>query len=258
MSYRTDPDLSFLQYADNDDLLLLADTLMFKDVKHKEKKQYRATSTLQKDINFKKCYPKQMRGLWMSIAEELQKFGGHSGVNWLFRLNKGILYREILTDVCKLQKVRNIDFKKDGIAKIENALLEKTVELIVEKMSESDRKELINGLKHVDDFKAILWDNPGILLADLIKLVFKQGGFKSYILTLQLVNGISKAVVGRGLSFGANAALTKYIGSFMSGPLGWAFAVITTLWSFMGPNKNVCLRSCVIVAYMRKKKMLGY
>lgn len=260
MSYRNDPDLEFISKASNDDLLLLADTLMYKDAKHRENKSHRGTSTLYLDDKFEANYPHNLKAIWQPIAEELQKFGGHSGVNWIFRRNKGVLYREILIDVCKRQKVKNINFKKDDISIIENAFLQKTVELAIEKMSESDRRELVDGLKNIealsDQLKKAVISKEGLL--NLVQLAFKQGGFKSYILTLQVVNGISKTVFGRGLSIGANAALMKYIGSFMSGPWGWAFAAATTVWDIMGPNKDVSLKGVAIVSYMRKKMELGF
>lgn len=260
MAYRTDPDLEFLSRASNEDLALLADSLIYKDAKHKRKKSPRFTATLCYDNDFDANYPHNMRKLWKAIAEELQKFGGHSGVNWLFRANKGVLYREILIDVCKYQKVKGVDFKKDSVSTIENAFLQKTVELAIETMSERERKELIDGLRNVEGFedslkKAVMSKDT---LLGVVKIAFKSGGFKSYVLTLQIVNGISKAVVGRGLSLGANAALMKYLGSFMSGPLGWAFAAVTTVWGFMGPNKDASLKGVALVSYMRKKKALGY
>jgi uncharacterized protein YaaW (UPF0174 family) len=259
MSYRIDPDLEFISKASNDDLLLLADALMYKDAKHREKKSPRGTATLYLDDKFEANYPHNMTALWQPIAEELQKFGGHSGVNWIFRRNKGVLYREILIDVCKRQKVKNVNYKADDISSIENAFLQKTVELAIEKMSESDRRELIDGLRNVealgDQLKKAVISKEGLL--NLVQLAFKQGGFKSYILTLQVVNGISKAVLGRGLSLGANAALMKYIGSFMSGPWGWAFAAVTTVWDIMGPNRDASLKGVAIVSYMRKKMELG-
>lgn len=260
MAYRKDPDLEFLSRASNEDLLLLADVLTYKDAKHKQNNSPRGTATLYLDDKYDTCYPNNMKALWMPIAEELQKFGGHSGMNWLFRANKGVLYREILKDVCKLQKVKNVDFKKDSISTIENAFLEKTVELAIEKMSEKERKELIEGLRNVEGFGDTL-KNAALSkenLLGVVQIAFRAGGFKSYVLTLQVVNGISKAVLGRGLSLGANAALMKYIGSFMSGPWGWVFAAVTTVWGIMGPNKDATLKGVAIVAYMRKKMSLGY
>lgn len=260
MAYRKDPDLEFLSRASNEDLALLADSLIYKDAKHKENDSPRGTATLYLDSDFKANYPHNMIKLWKAIAEELQKFGGHSGVNWLFRANKGVLYREILKDVCKYQKVKAVDFKKDSISTIEDAFLQKTVELAIEKMSEQERREMIDGLKNVEGFgeslKKVTMSKDALLAA--VQIAFRSGGFKSYVLTLQVVNGISKAVIGKGLSLGANAALMKYIGSFMSGSLGWAFAVVTTVWDFMGPNKDASLKGVAIVAYMRKKMALGY
>ncbi|MCF2658808.1 DUF3944 domain-containing protein [Parabacteroides distasonis] len=259
MSYRTDPDLEFLQYADNDDLRLLADVLVYKNADDMKIKVTRMTATLQLDEDYDRCYPHNMRKLWKPIAEELQKFGGHTGVNLLFRWNQGVLYREILKDVCEKQKVKGVDFWNDPIHIIENAFLERVVIMALEKMSESDRRQLVEGLKNVRSFREQLQSKvfSKDSLLGLVKIAFKQGGFQSYVLTLQVVNGISRAVVGRGLSLGANAALMKYVGSFMSGPLGWAFAVVTTVWGFMGPNEGVCLKAVAIVAYMRKKKLLN-
>lgn len=260
MSYRKDQDLEFLSKASNEDLVLLADSLIYKDAKHKSQKSPRFTATLQMDSLFDANYPNNMQVLWQSIAEELQKFGGNSGANWLFRRNKGVVYREILIDVCKRQKVKKVDFQKDSISAIENAFLQKTVELAIEKMKEDERKELLDGLRNIESFgdfvKNTIMSKEALL--DAVQIAFKAGGFKSYVLTLQVVNGISKTVVGRGLSLGANAALMKYVGSFMSGPWGWAFAAVTTVWGMMGPNKDATLKGVAIVAYMRKKMSLGY
>lgn len=260
MSYRKDPDLEFLSRASNEDLLLLADILTYKDLKHKQNDSPRIAATLYLGDDYKKYYPNNMKALWKPIAEELQKFGGHSGVNWLFRRNRGVLYREILIDVCKLQKVKNVNFKKDSVSMLENAFLQKTVELAIEKMSEKERQELIDGLRNVEGFsdllKNVVKSKEGLLGA--VQIAYKAGGFKSYVLTLQVVNGISKAIVGRGLSLSANALLMKYIGSYMSGPWGWAFAIGTTVWSLMGPNKDATLKGVAVVAYMRKKMALGY
>lgn len=260
MAYRKDPDLEFLSRGSNEDLALLADTLIYKDAKHKRDNSPRFTATLHRDAGWKSNYPNNMRALWQPIAEELQKFGGHSGINWLFRANRGVLYRDILIDVCKLQKVKNVDLKKSNTSTIENAFLQKTVELAIEKMSESERKELIDGLRNVEGFRDVL--KNAIMskeaLLGAVEFAFKAGGFKSYVLTLQVVNSISRAVLGRGLSFSANAALMKYLGSFMSGPWGWAFAAVTTVWGFMGPNTDATLKGVAIVAYMRKKMSLDY
>lgn len=255
MSYRKDPDLEFLSTADNEDLLLLADTLLYKDAQDKKDKLTRWAATLDQDDLFDYCYPHHMRSLWQPIAEELQKFGGHSVANWLLRGNQGVLYREILADVCERQNV-NVDLINSTTAEIENAFLEKIVELAIENMSDAERRELVQGLRNVKGFGDQLKENiiSKKTLLTVVKLAFKQGGFNSYILTLQVVNGISKAVIGRGLSFAANHTLMKCIGSYMSGPLGLAISIVTTAWGAMGPNKDVCLKSVAIVAYMRKKK----
>ena len=259
MAYRNDPDLVILSQASNEDLLLLADALMYKDEKHKKNDSKRLASTLWLDNDFKKCYPNNMRGLWKPIAEEIQKFGGHSGVNWIFRFNKGVLYREILIDVCKKLKVKKrvptINYKKDLTSVIENAFLHTMIEISIEKMTDAQKRELIEGLKNIDGFKEQFKSeilSPATLMG-VVETAFKMGGFKSYIFTLQLVNSISKAVIGRGLALSANAAISKGLSSFFSGPWGWVFFGVTSVWDILGPNKTVCLRAVTIVAYMRRK-----
>lgn len=259
MSYRKDPDLEFLKNAEDNDLALLADALIYKSAEDKRNASPRFAATLQLDDKFNSNYPHNMRALWQSVAEELQKFGGHSGVNWLFRGNQGVLYREILEDVCKKQKVKGVDYSGDSTSKLEDALLERMVSDVIKRMSDAELREMVHAFREVREFKDLAKD---FLLSkervlDVVKIAFKQGGFKSYVLTLQVVNGISRSLLGRGLSFGANAAMMKYLSSFMSGPAGWAFAAITTVWGFMGPNSDATLKGTIMVAYMRKKMALG-
>ena len=47
MAYRPDPDLEILSKASNEDLLLLADVLMYSDEKHRKKQSRRFATTLE-------------------------------------------------------------------------------------------------------------------------------------------------------------------------------------------------------------------
>ena len=259
MAYRKDKDIEFIAHASNEDLKLLADTLVYKDFTYDNKHKKRVAATLHRADKYKRYYPNHMFMLWQDIAEEIQKFGGHSGVNLIFRGNKGVLYRDIVIDVCKNMKIKGIKYSGLTTPEIEDIFIEKFIEMAIQEMSEDQIKELLKGLrcdKNINEHIKDLVFSKDTLLA-IVKLAFKKGGFTSYILTLQVVNGVSKAICGRGLTFAANAALMKYIASFMTGGLGIAITAITTVWGFLGANKQVELLTVTLISYMRKKQSLN-
>jgi len=93
MAYRNDNDLEFLQNLKSSDLNDLVETLIYD--KDGEK---RYTEELSEADRYKQYNPEHIK-YWKDIAEELQRFGGNSFVNVL-RLGEGVLYKEILMDVC--------------------------------------------------------------------------------------------------------------------------------------------------------------
>ena len=81
-----------------------------------------------------------------------------------------------------------------------------------------------------------------------------MGGFKSYQLTLIVVNAISRALIGRGLTFAGNAALTRTM-AILTGPIGW---VITGLWTAIdvaGAAYRVTIPAVIQVAALRQKHL---
>lgn len=120
IKYRIDDDLAFLQYCKEEDLRVLAGYLT-----HDKDQSARIASELLEDESFKKFAGKkdQYRHCWQLIAGELQHFGGDTIVN-LFR-GDGVLYKEILSDVCDNQKVKTE--KNSSAYAMENKLLEKFI-----------------------------------------------------------------------------------------------------------------------------------
>jgi uncharacterized protein YaaW (UPF0174 family) len=238
MAYRNDNDLEFLQNLESSDLNDLVETLIYD--KDGEK---RYTEELSEADGYKQYNPEHVK-YWKNIAEELQRFGGNSFVNVL-RLGEGVLYKEILMDVCDKLKV---NYNKNSSAeKIETNLLMKILEDALEKMSPEELKELADsiGLKNTQSF------TPQVMTG-MFQAIFRAGGFKSYQLTLIIVNAILKAILGRGLSLGANAALTRTI-AILTGPIGW---VITGLWTAIdiaGPAYRVTIPAVIEVAALRQK-----
>jgi len=87
-----DKDLEFLQFIKSEDLNKLVDILTNP-----------STEELTKRDIYKEFQPDHSQ-YWEEIATELQHFGGNTLAN-IVRVRRGVLYAEILRDVCKVLKV---------------------------------------------------------------------------------------------------------------------------------------------------------
>lgn len=237
MAYREDKDLEFLQFCDNDDLKLLVDFL----TKGKDGNK-RLTEELLSNERFKNCGGNYAE-VWDLIAAELQCFGADS-ILTLFRGGKGVLYREILTDVCDKLKVNYNS--KSKIEKIEENLLLKIVEDSLEKMSEEDKREFAKRMNiNISNLSSV-----AIMAA--LQGAIRLGGFASYHLALIIANSTAKLIAGRGLALVANAGLTRGLAVF-AGPVGWVISGFLTLPMITGPAYRVTIPSVIQVSYMRQK-----
>lgn len=239
MAYRYDKDLEFFSEISSQDLndLVLALT--------KDKNGASLwTEELTGSDQYKAHHPDHAR-YWQLIAAELQCFGANSLVTAL-RGGKGVLYHEVLTDVCGKAGVRDVK-SSDSAMEIEDKLLNKLLGDALEKMSEAERAEFakIIGVANLKNFA------PATLTAAL-QLAFKAGGFKSFQLTLIVANAVSRALLGRGLALAGNAALMR-TASLLTGPIGWAITGAWTMVDVAGPAYRVTLPAVIQVAMLRKK-----
>lgn len=237
MAYRYDEDLEFLKELDSLELEQLVEILIY------DKDGEQRNGNLATSDKFEQFYPNH-KEYWEEIAGELQRYGAND-FSTALRKGKGVLYKEILIDVCKRLKV---NFNKDSdTVQIENNLLMKILEDSLKNMSDEQRKEFAEamGMKNLKSF------SPSSM-ARMFQTIFRAGGFKSYQLTVVIVNGVLKALVGRGLSFGANAALTKAM-SIMTGPVGIAITAIWTAVDIAGPAYRVTIPAVIEVAALRQK-----
>lgn len=237
IKYREDNDLAFLQYCDNDDLELLVDFL----TKNKNGNE-RLSQELLSEERFKNCEKKYSK-IWDLIAGELQLFGADS-IATIFRGRKGVLYRELLIDVCKKLKV-NFNPKSE-IELIESNLLLKIVEKAIEKMTEEEKREFAERM----NISITNLSTVAIMVA--LQGVIRLGGFASYQLALIIANSVAKLLAGRGLAFAVNAGLTRSLSVF-TGPFGWALSVLLTIPMISGPAYRVTIPCVIQVAYMRQK-----
>lgn len=181
------------------------------------------------------------------IAAEIQRYGGNSFAN-IFRGGKGVPYAEILRDVADQLKINyNISSNLDTI---ESQIQIKILTQAYEKMSKDERRELLNELG-VGGVSI-----PAALPVAAIQGAIRLGGFAAYRLAVIVANSIARFLLGRGLSLGLNAALTRSIGVFV-GPIGWGLTAILTLVDLAGPAYRVTIPCVLQIAYMRQKSMIA-
>lgn len=238
MAYRSnDAGLSFLGTLSSEELDDLVRILTYD--KDGEK---RFSEFLTQSEKYKQHYPNHIM-YWEEIGEEIQLFGGNSFAN-LFRGGKGVLYREILYDVCNKLKV---NFNKSAPTEIiEDCLLQKILYDALNKMSPEQIKELSMELG-IDNFTNL----SGQALSGVFQAIFQAGGFASYKLTLIIANAIARELTGRGLTFAANHTLTKTM-SILTGPIGWTITGIWTAFDLASPAYRVTIPAVIQVAYLRK------
>lgn len=240
MAYRSDSNLSFLREIESEDLEDLVYCLT-----HNKDGDIRLTEELTMSDDYKAHHPDHKQ-YWKSIAAEIQCFGANSFATML-RGGEGILYKEVLIDVCDKMKV-NYN-KESGVEKIENNLLMKILTDAIEKMTPEELKELAvsTGVKNTSGITSEA-------MVGIFQAIFRAGGFKSYQLTVIIVNAVMKVLIGRGLSFAGNVALTRTM-AVLTGPIGW---VVTGLWTAIdiaGPAYRVTIPAVIQVAVLRQKFM---
>lgn len=225
MAYREDKDLEFLKSLERTDLRDLAFVLT-KDEKAGKKL-----------ANFKSNEDEEYKKYLHDLLEELQRDGGNTFVN-LLRGGKGVLYKEILCEVCEKFKVK---FDENSSAEvIEEALIKKLFREAIEKMSEQERQELIKDL----DIKTTDTSASGIISA------LQQGIFFSQMAFI-VANAIWKAIFNTALSMGANATLAR-AAAILAGPIGMAITGLWTAIDIAGPAYRITIPAVIQIALLRQ------
>jgi len=241
--YRKDPDLEFLRKCENEDLKTLSELLIYNQYGGK-----RIAGELNNAERFLNCRGHYTR-VWDLIATEIQLFGGDAIINCC-RVRRGILYRNILINVCK--KLRVNFSKRASIEKIEEHLLAKVIEDALEKMTEEEKRDLATEMNIVGNIGQV----GGQGLTAVLQGLIKAGGFRSYQVALRIANAIARAVTGRGLAFGVNAGLTRVL-SILAGQVGWIAQAVLLIPIITGPAYRILIPVTIQVAYMRQKMQCG-
>lgn len=207
-----------------------------------------SNSLPQKNPEFKKDYSKFAN----KIREEIILFGGNTFANLGRKIFGGQLYYdEIVYDVCDYCDVEGIG-KSMAVMEMEQLLLEKIAEDAVNHMTDAEKERLIDVLREGGMQIAKDYVHDPTALVDVIRGGFVLGGFQSYTMAVTIANQISSIIVGHGLTFAANAALTKGLAAVMTGPLGWAIDALWISISIAGPSYKVTASVVPYIASMRQ------
>lgn len=232
----SDPDLALFEAADADDLGVLIDHVTDKG----EGRISLASETCKTLFEAKETpISASVRAL---LAEELRRFGGNSLANVI--RGEGVAYREVVCDVARHVKAEFSPKSEIGI--IELAIIHAVMKQSFEKMSEQERADLFA------EFGARYTTGSAPAAMGLLQAAIKASGFGPFKLAAVVANAVSKALLGRGLSFGATATLMRGISTF-AGPIGWALTAIWTVFELGSPAYRVTLPCVIQIAYMRQK-----
>ncbi len=180
MTCRYDSDLAFLRQLSSNDLKDLFDVLVYdKDG------TLRMNEELTNSTEYKR-YGHDYVKYAERIAEELQRYGGNSFMNF-FR-DEGVLYKEILCDACDHLKVNYHEESPTSL--IEQNMLSKLLKDSLEKMSGREIKELGHelGMPNIDK---MISENKQVLIAPVLTL-FQTGGSHSYALAVSVADAMVK------------------------------------------------------------------
>jgi uncharacterized protein YaaW (UPF0174 family) len=183
---------------------------------------------------------------YLLIATEIQKFGGNSLIN-LFR-GKGVSYREIVCDVANHVGANYND--KNDIAQIESTILLKIIESSLDQMSDDEK------ISFFDQFGVKYIKGAGPLAMASLIAAIQLTGFATYKLAAIVAQATAKALLGKGLAFGATGGLMKGISVF-SGPIGWAITGVWTAFDLASPAYRVTVPCVIQLAYMRQKQLIS-
>ena len=201
------------------------------------------SSELGKTRKFKEHYPNHC-AYADDIAAEIQKFGANTVVGQILRRGRGVSYKEIVTDVAKRLKV---DTESDAsVEDLEQRIFTVVIKNAWEHISDTERHEILMSFQvHKVDRLG------GSVSAAAVQTTIQATGFGPYMLSVIVANGLSNAVLGHGLSFALNAALTKGIAVF-AGPIGWALNAIWAGVAIAGPAYRVTIPCVIQTGFIRQ------
>jgi uncharacterized protein YaaW (UPF0174 family) len=138
--------------------------------------------------------------------------------------------------------------KKDPIDQIEQQILIKVIEKSWEKMSDADKKALIEGIMPETGVGDLPKEFPTALLQAAI---IAGGGLVSYRLSLVVAGAIARISLERGIAFIAGTSMARWAAAF-AGAVGLGIAALWTLFDVLGPAYRVLIPCVLHIAMLRQ------
>ncbi|EOY5726366.1 YaaW family protein [Enterobacter cloacae] len=179
------------------------------------------------------------------MAAEIQTFGA-SSIASVFRGGKGVLYREVLCDVCEHTSVKYR--KEETTEAIELSLLMKMLEKSLSEMSAEELQELADSM----GTELTVPTAPLILMA--IRTAVRASGFAACRLSVVMLSTLARVVLGRTLPIVTYLTLTRSI-SVLAGPVGMALSTGWLIADMAGPALRVTVPACLLVACLRQQHL---
>jgi len=245
IKYRNDPHLEFLQALKNNELEVLVDIL----IRDPKDKKLRLTEELTSEERYEKYSPNHKK-YWDLIAGEYQLFGGNTFMN-IFRGGEGVLYEEILKDVAKKLKVK-IDLSKASVGNIEQELLLKVIENILNQMSEEEKENFVKELNS-QGLNLNTNDLSSEIIIKYIRSSLKLfSGIFAYIISNMIITIIIQWI-GKEYLIGVIAkTIAKRI---FLGPIGWAFSGLLAISDISGEAYRVTIPATIYIAALRQSEL---
>ncbi|GAA8294282.1 DUF3944 domain-containing protein [Helicobacter pylori] len=233
--------MEFLKRLSSGDLKDLFDVLVYD-----EDGTLRMNKELTSSTKYK-IYGRDYAKYTERIAEELQRYGGNSFANF-FR-GEGVLYKEILCDVCDHLKVNYNESSNTSL--IEENMLAKILKDSLEQISKKDLEELCHELG-MTNINKMIGGNKQVLDTSVLTL-FKTGGFSFLSVGYSCCKCNGKKTLGHGLTAVAGKVALKKISGILAGPIGWAITGVLVSINLAGPAYRVTVPACFVVAALRRK-----
>jgi uncharacterized protein YaaW (UPF0174 family) len=179
------------------------------------------------------------------IAAEIQKFGGNTIAN-IMRGGRGVLYKEIARDVAG--KIGADYGEGQSVDLIEQQILLKVLEKSWKKMTETEKKAFLKGMRaelHSDRL-------PKAFPIELVQAALIAGGaYASYRGWILLANAIARTTLGRELSVIAGSVFRRWINA-LGGAVAGGLTAIWALLEVAGPAYRVTAPCVIHIAMLRQ------
>lgn len=257
MAYRHDQDLEFMDRAKHDDFQNLVFVLTHdpKDGKTRWTEELRSKLKGCNDYHYR----------WQDIAGELQCFGGDTIAN-ATRLGKGVLYRELLCDVCDAQNL-HYDKKAINIADIENKLTESCFGTMWSIWDSNSRAYMLAIARiFVSSFKKSHTPFHSAISSSTLPSIFSSGilhgGISAWAITQITTGLLTTSFTGLSATAASRLGMSAFslLGARLAALVIPATAILDILsiaLIFTGPAYRVTLPACLAVAELRKQVALS-